>query len=247
VEAILNGLDPKHHPNADSLPAVKVWQTNAAKRFLLKYCNEPGEEPNVKMQNGIAWIHLGRVHQVLGDYTEAHNAFIRAVELFEPLTTIITPDAKYAIIEHAIRGHPQNDALRRILALLYLKWKYSDHRDLIAAKENAMVACSLEPRNTKNILTLGLAHYHLKEWLEVIHTLQPIIGSIYSTPSEITHAHFLLAVAFGRTGDRAAALDSYNAGLKVMREGGAHRNGLFELKAAIEIAIGNKLESSVQD
>jgi tetratricopeptide (TPR) repeat protein len=95
LEDMLCAFDPDRNSQPLSIAELRQWQTDTALRFLAPFCEDPSEEPAVRLQKGAAYVHAGRVHEVLGDREKARNAFHQAVAVFDRLVHDFPDDPTY--------------------------------------------------------------------------------------------------------------------------------------------------------
>ena len=82
LEDLLIAFDTEGDAHSISVAELKQWQTGAALRFLAPFCEDESDEPDRRLQKGAAYVHTGRVYQVLGQREKAQEAFRRAIAVF---------------------------------------------------------------------------------------------------------------------------------------------------------------------
>src|SRR5262249_52806209 len=82
VEDLLCALEPPRSTQPVTVAELRRWQAETALRFLSSFRADPSAEPGVRLQKGAAWVHTGRVHQVLGEGEKAQKAFRQAIAVF---------------------------------------------------------------------------------------------------------------------------------------------------------------------
>jgi tetratricopeptide (TPR) repeat protein len=85
IEDLLKPFEPGHGLQTPTLTEVKLFQTEQCLRLLAKLSEDRSDEPAARLQKGVAYIHTGRVYQVLGKHEEAQKAFRQGVAVFERL------------------------------------------------------------------------------------------------------------------------------------------------------------------
>jgi tetratricopeptide (TPR) repeat protein len=95
VEQLLCAFQPDQNSRPLSVAELRQWQTERALAFLAPFCEDPSEEPAVRLQKGVAYVHTGRVYQVLGDREKAQKAFHQAVAVFERLVRDFSDNPLY--------------------------------------------------------------------------------------------------------------------------------------------------------
>jgi serine/threonine protein kinase len=93
VEELLSVFDP-YSPDIN-LAEMKKWQTQRALLFLAPFCEDPSDEPAVRLQKGAAYVHTGRVYQVLGERERARQSFREAIVVFDRLVQDYPDDSAY--------------------------------------------------------------------------------------------------------------------------------------------------------
>jgi serine/threonine protein kinase len=97
IEALLCVFDPARSSRPVSVTELRQWQTERALRFLAPFCEDPSEDPAVRLQKGAAYVHRGRVYQVLGDREKTRKAFHQAVAVFDRLVQDFPDDSQYPL------------------------------------------------------------------------------------------------------------------------------------------------------
>jgi serine/threonine protein kinase len=82
VENLLCAFDPDRSSQPVSVAELRQWQTEMTLRFLAPFCEDPSDEPAVRQQKGAAYVHTGRVYQVLAERDKAQKAFRHAAAVF---------------------------------------------------------------------------------------------------------------------------------------------------------------------
>jgi serine/threonine-protein kinase len=85
VEGLLRPYDMDPSLRRLTLPELRHFQTETALLFLARFREDPSEEPDRRLQKGAAYVHTGRVYQVLGDRGKAQEAFLQAIAVFDRL------------------------------------------------------------------------------------------------------------------------------------------------------------------
>jgi tetratricopeptide (TPR) repeat protein len=95
IEELLWAFGPDQHSQPMSAAELKQFQTERALRFFAPFCEDPSDEPAVRLQKGAAYVHTGRVYQVLGERDKAQKAFHQAVAVFARLVQDFPDDPTY--------------------------------------------------------------------------------------------------------------------------------------------------------
>jgi tetratricopeptide (TPR) repeat protein len=95
IEDLLCAFDSGRDAQPVTVVELRQWQTEMARRFLTPFCEDTNEEPAVRLQKGAAYVHIGRVDQVLGERRKAQEAFHQAVAVFERLVQDFPEDPTY--------------------------------------------------------------------------------------------------------------------------------------------------------
>jgi serine/threonine protein kinase len=95
VEDLLCAYDPDRSLRPLTVAELRQWQTETALHFLAPFCEDPSEEPAVRLQKGAAYVHTGRVYQVRGEREKAQKAFQQAIAVFDRLIEEFPDDATY--------------------------------------------------------------------------------------------------------------------------------------------------------
>ena len=95
IEDLLNPYDRDRRFRPLTVDDLRQWQTKKALHFLAKFCEEPSDDPAVRLQIGVAYVHTGRVHQVLGDHRKAQGAFRQASAVFARLVQEFPTEPAY--------------------------------------------------------------------------------------------------------------------------------------------------------
>jgi serine/threonine protein kinase len=96
VEDLLCAYDPDRSSRPLTVAELRQWQTERALRFLAPFCDDPSDEPAARLQKGAAYIHRGRVYQVLEEREKSQGAFHQAVAVFDRLVQDFPDDPTYA-------------------------------------------------------------------------------------------------------------------------------------------------------
>jgi tetratricopeptide (TPR) repeat protein len=81
IERILCALDPQRSPRPVTVDELREWQTGRALAFFAMFCKDESEDPSIRLQRAAAYVHTGRVYQVLGQHEKARNAFLQAIAI----------------------------------------------------------------------------------------------------------------------------------------------------------------------
>jgi tetratricopeptide (TPR) repeat protein len=95
VEDLLCAFDQDRSPQPVRVAELRKWQTERALRFLARFCEDPSEDSSARLQKGAAYVHTGRVYQVLGEREKAQNAFRQAATVFDRLVQDFPDDPTY--------------------------------------------------------------------------------------------------------------------------------------------------------
>src|SRR5262249_16360263 len=95
VEDMLLPLDLGHDSQTLSVAELRQWQTETALRFLAPFCEDPSDEPAVRYQKGVAYVHTGGVYRTRGELDKARNAIRQGVAVFDRLVHDFPDDPKY--------------------------------------------------------------------------------------------------------------------------------------------------------
>jgi tetratricopeptide (TPR) repeat protein/tRNA A-37 threonylcarbamoyl transferase component Bud32 len=96
IEHILAAFDKSRGKPPATIAELEDYQTGEALRFLRAFCEQPSEDPPVRLQQGVAYVHIGRVYQVLAQHKNAQDAFRQAVTVFEGLVRDFPGNAMYS-------------------------------------------------------------------------------------------------------------------------------------------------------
>jgi eukaryotic-like serine/threonine-protein kinase len=96
IEHLLAAFDPSRSFGEVTVAEVRQYQADEALRFLVAVCERPSNEPSVRLHQGVAFVHTGRVFQVLAQHERAQEAFRQAINVFEGLLREFPDDAKYS-------------------------------------------------------------------------------------------------------------------------------------------------------
>jgi serine/threonine protein kinase/Flp pilus assembly protein TadD len=96
VEDLLSRFDPDGCYPPVSVAELRQWQTERALRFLAPFCEDESEEPAVRLQKGAAFVHRGRVFQVLRQQEKARREFRQAIAIFNRLLRDFPDDPTFA-------------------------------------------------------------------------------------------------------------------------------------------------------
>ncbi len=96
IEDLLCAHDPERSVQPLTVAELRQWQTETALRFLAPFCENPSEEPSVRVEKGAAYVHVGRVYQVRGERDQAQQAFHQALAVYDRLVQDFPDDAGFA-------------------------------------------------------------------------------------------------------------------------------------------------------
>jgi tetratricopeptide (TPR) repeat protein len=85
IEDLLRPFERSNDSQALTLTEVKQFQTAECLKLLAVLSEDRTDEPAARLQRGVAYIHTGRVYQVLGDHEKAQKAFHQGIAVFEHL------------------------------------------------------------------------------------------------------------------------------------------------------------------
>ncbi len=96
IEYMLSAFDPNRSLGPVPVAEVKQYQTQESLRFLTAFCEQPSDDATVRLQQGAALVHIGRVYQVIAQRDKAHQAFEQAITVFGRLVKDFPDDPTYA-------------------------------------------------------------------------------------------------------------------------------------------------------
>jgi hypothetical protein len=95
IEHLLAAFDPNRSCGPVTVAELRQYQTEEALRFLTDFCEQSSDDPDVRLQQGVAYVHTGRVYQVLAERDKAQQAFRQAIAVFGRLIEDFPEDPKY--------------------------------------------------------------------------------------------------------------------------------------------------------
>jgi tetratricopeptide (TPR) repeat protein len=85
IEDLLYVFDPDRSRGPLSFEAVRQWQTETALHFLVPFSEQRSDDPEVRLQRGVACVHIARVYQVLLEREKAEQSLHQAIAIFSLL------------------------------------------------------------------------------------------------------------------------------------------------------------------
>ena len=95
LEDILGVLDPVRSLRPLNVAELRQWQTETALGFLAVFCEQQSDDPSVRLQSGVAYVHSARVYQVLKKREETEHALGQAITVFRRLVKDFPVDPIY--------------------------------------------------------------------------------------------------------------------------------------------------------
>jgi eukaryotic-like serine/threonine-protein kinase len=95
IEHLLAAFDRNRRWGPVTVAELRQYQTEEALRFLTAFCEQSSDDPAVRLQQGVAYVHTGRVYQLLAEKDKAEQAFRQAIAVFGRLVEDFPEDPKY--------------------------------------------------------------------------------------------------------------------------------------------------------
>ena len=96
LENLLCAFDPERSVRPLSVLELREWQTGEVLHFLASFREDQSEEPVARLQKGAAFVHTGRVYQVLRNWERAEREFHEAVRVYDHLIEDFPDDSRFA-------------------------------------------------------------------------------------------------------------------------------------------------------
>jgi serine/threonine protein kinase/Flp pilus assembly protein TadD len=95
IEHLLAAFDPNRSQGTVTFAELRQYQTEEALQFLSTFCEQSSDDPAIRLQQGVAYVHTGRVYQVRAERDKAQQAFRQAIAVFGRLVEDFPEDPKY--------------------------------------------------------------------------------------------------------------------------------------------------------
>jgi serine/threonine protein kinase len=245
IEDLLGPLNPRLNSRPLTLAELRQWQIERSLRFLAPFCEDPSDDPAVRLQRGAAYVHSGRVYQVLGERAKTKEALQDAASIFDRLVEEFPEDPQYQgelaqvflILAEECYGAGQGQE-----GSAYYSRALSIYREAIRSHpmngglhyqlaDNLVMCPDPQLRNRVAAVrfarraaeldphcptdVLGIACYRLGECQAATSALQASFGP-EATPWRKARSSFFLAMVQRQSGQHAAALESYRKGVQFM-------------------------------
>jgi serine/threonine protein kinase/Tfp pilus assembly protein PilF len=234
IEALLAAYDPSRTWKPLTVADLQQFQTGEALRFLYAVCEQPSEDPTVRLHQGVAYVHIARVYQVLTQHDKSQQALRQAIVVFDRLAADFPDDPVFAF--------ELGGALNILAEDLYAAGHPDDakeyHDRAVGVWRDAI---RTRPAHVDNVFQLVLAEANCYDpRLRDLKDAMPLARKAVALNPHHPKSLLALGVVSYRSGDCSAAADALREALRQWKRGDWTKAQIFGHLAMAQWKCGQK-------